>query len=91
MGGVAAVEHSKSLQQLQISVLWNQVDLHTCLTGLQGLLAKDAGQLDELEVSKDLAAFPDAQLVGPDHAALHRPLCEGLPRAVCTISSQLRT
>ena len=56
---------------------------------MQGLLTKDAGQSDNLEVSKDLAAFPNPQLVGSGHAAFHRPLREGLHRAVCSITSQL--
>lgn len=56
---------------------------------MQGLCTKDAGQPDNLEVSKDLAPFPNSQLVGFGHVAFHRPLCEGLHRAVCTITSQL--
>ena len=56
---------------------------------MQGLLTQDANQSDNLEVSKDLAAFSNPQLVGSGHAPFHRPLCEGLHRAVCTITSQL--
>ena len=61
------------------------------ITVMQGLLTKDAGQFDNLEVSKDLATFSNSQLVGSGHAAFHRPFCEGLHRAVCTITSQLST
>lgn len=56
---------------------------------LQGFPPKDAGQSDNLEVSKGLAAFPNPQLVGSGHAAFHRPFREGLHRAICTVTSQL--
>lgn len=65
-----------------------KVGLSTTMV-LQGFLTKDAGQSDNLEISKGLAAFPDPQLVGPGHAAVHRPFREGLHRAVCPIASQL--